>query len=41
MAKQLSEEVGSLGALALGVALGEVEVILPEPTAGSKVGEVV
>ena len=41
MAKQLSEEVGRFGALALGAALGEVEVIPPETAAGSKVRDVV
>ena len=34
---QLFGEVGSFGALALGVDQEEVEVVLPEPTVGSKV----
>ena len=37
MAKQLFEEVGNFGALALGVAPGAVEVIPLEPVVGSKV----
>ena len=37
MAVQLFGEFGSLEALALGVGLAVVEVILPEPAVGSKV----
>ena len=38
---QMFGEVGSFGALALGVDQEEVEVVLPEPTIGSKVRRVV
>ena len=38
---QLFGEDGSFGALALGVDLEEVEVVLPEPVVGSKVRRVV
>ena len=41
MAVQMFGEVGSFGALALGVDQEEVEVVLPEPTIGSKVRRVV
>ena len=34
---RLFGEFGSLGALALGVGLEEVEVVLPEPAVGSEV----
>ena len=40
MAVQLFGEFGSLGALALGVGLEEVEVVLPGPDVGSEVGVV-
>ena len=35
---RLFGEFGSLGALASGVGLKEVEVVLPEPAVGSEVG---
>jgi len=38
MAVRLFGEFGSLGALALGVGLEEVEVVLPENAVGSEVG---
>ena len=38
MAVRLFGEFGSLGALALGVGLEEVEVVLPEPAVGLEVG---
>ena len=38
MVVQMSARLGSLVALALGVGLEEVEVVLPEPAVGSEVG---
>ena len=38
MAVRLFGEFESLGALALGVGLEEVDVVLPEPAVGSEVG---
>ena len=38
MTVRLFGEFGSFGALALGVGLEEVEVVLPEPAVGSEVG---
>ena len=40
MAVQMSTRLGSLEAPVLGVGLEEVEVVLPEPAAGSGVGVV-
>ena len=40
MAVQMFARFGSFVALALGVGLEEVEVVLPEPAAGSGVGVV-
>ena len=40
MAARISAKLGSLVALALGVGLDEVEVVLPRPAVGSEVGVV-